>query len=353
MKSKKKLFLPGALLLACVLVLINSGCKKVSDLNPTPKSDVDVYVSGLQDNQAVVWKNGVVAQLPGLPNYSFTYSMNMTSNGSDIYVAGTVSSTATSDDQIPVYWKNGVITGLDVGILGTAQAFAIAVSGNDVYVAGSTNPLPVPNAYAHAVYWKNGVITDLVADPAVYTYAQAWGIAISGTDVYICGSVRKNNTPKSEAVYWKNGVLHEITDGSTVGAIATSIAVKNDQVYVTYFNLVPDGPEGYSWINGVTAPLSDHKSIAGGITANGSDIYIAGDTYPLGASATAVVWKNGIAQNLTGGGTGTAVRALSIFGSDVYAAGWGSTGAVYWKNGVAVQIGAANSSANGIVVVAN
>ena len=96
---------------------------------------------------------------------------------STVYAAGT----ETRKDKTghatnyAVYWKNGhevILTDSATNALG----HAIAVSGNDVYVAGVIPP--------HAKYWKNGVVVSLSE-----SISTALAIAISGSDLYIVGNV--------------------------------------------------------------------------------------------------------------------------------------------------------------------
>jgi len=64
-----------------------------------------------------------------------------------VYVAG-VGSNANRSFAVAEYWKNGIQVNLSDGSSDT-QANEIAVSGTDVYVAGTLAGL--------AAYWKNGV----------------------------------------------------------------------------------------------------------------------------------------------------------------------------------------------------
>src|SRR5258708_40114097 len=113
-------------------------------------------------------------------------------DSSTVYMAGTESKSDKSgrNTNYAVYWRNGhQVTLTDSS--NNAFAYAIAVSGTDVYVAGSVAP--------HAKYWKNGFPVTLSE-----SISTALAIAISGSDVYIAGNVFEDG--RVLAVYWKNGI---------------------------------------------------------------------------------------------------------------------------------------------------
>jgi hypothetical protein len=93
----------------------------------------------------------------------------------------------------------------------------IAVSGNDVYVAGSQ--LVRNGTHDYAKYWKNGIGVDISTDLKL---SQCNSIAISGNDVYVAGE--EFNGTNMVAKYWKNGVAVNLSDQSKI-AEASSIFV--------------------------------------------------------------------------------------------------------------------------------
>jgi len=152
----------------------------------------DVYTAGYLgvnygNGQGVYWKND---SLVYLPDCYIPVAIGVA--GNTVYVAG------QSLTHGIAYWVNGQETLLS-GI--PAYVNAMAVSGNDVYIAGYT-------AYGpnQACYWKNGQL-DTLTDGS-----SATGIAVSGNDVYVCG-----NGGSNDAVYWKNGVIHILGNGGATG----------------------------------------------------------------------------------------------------------------------------------------
>jgi hypothetical protein len=157
-------------------------------------SGTDVYAAGLLgvnygSGQGVYWKND---SLVYLPDCYIPEAIGVV--GSTVYVAG------QSLTHGWAYWVNG--TEIPLG----GYVNAMAISGNDVYIAGFTATGP-----DQACYWKNGQLVTLPNG------SSATGIAVAGSDVYVCG-----NGGSNDAVYWKNGVIHILGTGG-----ATGIAVGN------------------------------------------------------------------------------------------------------------------------------
>jgi len=147
-------------------------------------------------------------------------------SGSDVYVAGYAFN--GNGMAVAKYWNNGNPVSLSDGSR-HADAHAIAVSGSDVYVAGyaaeGTELTDVNgNVYRNwiAKYWKNGNPVSLT-DGSLY--AQALAIAVSGSDVYVAGFEYNGDGTSSLAKYWKNGNPVSLTDGSQYG-FARGIALQ-------------------------------------------------------------------------------------------------------------------------------
>lgn len=163
-------------------------------------SGSDVHASGylIDANWNVTpayWKNGVQTLLSN----AGSYTTSITLNGSDVYVTG-VTSKHISYYFTGCYWKNGELVTLATPDSWSSEASALTVSGSDVYVVGSIqNYVNNTNNYA-VVYWKNGVMTQL---SEVCRTASGASIAVSGRDLYVAGTVSSGSDIL--ATVWKNG----------------------------------------------------------------------------------------------------------------------------------------------------
>jgi uncharacterized membrane protein len=339
--------------LATIFVL--NSCKK-GGVTPGTSGPADVYIVGYTtaangNNVATYWKNDVATKLEDSTSYSVASAI--TTDGNDIYIAGTVEPGGLGSAETPVYWKNGVrVTLPNVGF---GSASSIAVTNGNIYVGGSTTP----NAYDDvATYWKNGVQTKLTnGSYSVFVN----GVAANSNNVYLCGADSYGG-----AQYWKNG-----TNTTLGGGQAFAVTLSDNDVYICGFSgaYAPYYPT--VWKNG-TATVLNNSGIgeARAITVVGNDVYVAGFTsngqgdYGISGGNSNVIsaigyWKNGVFTTLpTTGGSST--NAIAVSGNDVYVAGYNAasnsgyttyTQAVYWKNGTLTTLNQTNSSANGIAIV--
>lgn len=289
----------------------------------------DLYIVGLtSSNTAAYWKNGVLVNMPS--NCLRAYSIYV--SGTDVYVAG-VSTNAT-----PAYWKNGTIVDLPITSgYNEGSARSIVVSGSDVYVGGWDQ---VNGSSSLPKCWKNGVIVPTqfsagnISNGQAVTLGVVYAIAVSGSDVYMAGE-QSPFSGNQVATYWKNGTPVPLTDGTSV-AEATGVYVSGSDVYVSGY--AQGSNQGSYWKNGAAVPLTVPSNST---TFVGRGIYVsaAGDVYECGEYQNlAKYWKNGVMTDLatTTAGPSTYESAFAIGGSgtDVYIAGTAiGKGTGYWKNG--------------------
>ena len=201
-----------------------------------------MYVAGLEYSidqtkiYAKYWKNGQSVNLTNGTYYAD--AIDVVVSGTDVYLAGTQN---IGGEDIVTSWKNGVATNFPDEGSTQSQPFSMAASGADIYEAGEIGGLT-------AAYWKNGVAVKLTDGSQ---YARAFGIYISGSDVYVAGF------DAGAAVYWKNGKEVVLTD-STLNSQANSIYASGTDVYV----VGNYGNTAEFWKNGKAIALTDGKYLA-------------------------------------------------------------------------------------------
>ena len=246
-----------------------------------------VYVAGRVMNvqigewYAVQWVNGIKTQLTSsaIPSNANAIALN----GNDIYIAGNyLTHNGTS---VAVYWKNGIEHKLVADTTLNSYAFGIAINDGHVYIVG--NVVAVPGAEWQATLWKDGVIAFTGQGvPPGYSYSSAYAVAVNGSDIYLAGDLNENSVP----VYWKNGVMIQIGQGpaTTINAIA----VNGQDVYLSGFETAQNADNQFTvtpmlWKNGTATQLSTplaNMEAGSGIAVNGSDVYVTGG---------GGYWKNG------------------------------------------------------------
>ncbi len=321
----------------------------------------DVYIAGYVNSSLPIagyWKNGVPVALSDGSKSAVAYAVTV--SGGDVYVAGyeedgdsyVTNLGVVAKYRVAKVWKNGTTIRLSDGKY-HAEAHAVAVSGTDVYVAGreatTHSGTGGYSGYSVAKIWRNGVGTAL--GPAV-GFSQASSIALVGSDVYIAGYQQAGSTHQT-AVYWKNGTVVFLTDGATV-AEATGIAILGPDVYISGHQETAAGTKiAKQWKNGVPTTLSNglQSDWGTGIALNGTDILVSGSQ-----GYAAMLWQNAQPIPLTSDTSAVAqTLAVTVSAGNVWLCGIYNNNAAYWdkdRHGWKLTDGTELlSSANGIFVV--
>ena len=327
----------GFMTIVATALSLNLACSSSKGTqSPTPPGRTTVIVGGsispsLPTNgqsyaEALYWQDGIPVPLVNDASTVAVVSA-MAVAGTDIYALG-MDSVFSSGGTL---WKNGVASNIVDPAQGPGAVpytfNAIALSGTDVYLAGT---LAISSFNKSALLWKNGVPGALGSGFS----ATVNSVFVQGVDIYAAGD------DGGGAKYWKNGVVYGL--GSSSGkAYANAIAVTPAGEILVAGTVLQNGGVQVAtlWKNGVPVPLSDGvtPAFASTLAFSGTDIYVAG-VYFNNERYAATLWKNGTGTALPCGQAGSQARAICADGQDVYVAGTDGNQAVYWKNGAEVVL---------------
>ncbi|WP_261512873.1 hypothetical protein [Chryseobacterium paludis] len=216
----KTFILPFLFLLISIV-----SCKQDNDeLLEKNTTSVDLYVAGVENNQACYWKNG---QKIILPNGTGLYAMQIIVENNNVYVYGGMTSEfANIPPSKHLYlWKNGTRYNLDEYLQDVPDpdpnnyfdiSSRMVVENGNVYFCGSLrNPNPLPNQGPNTFYsWKNGIKT-MISDSNEGLISGTY--ALINNDIYL--SIRKNqqyNPITWETGFYKNSTYFPLTNDSHI-----------------------------------------------------------------------------------------------------------------------------------------
>ncbi|WHZ06869.1 MAG: hypothetical protein OJF59_000622 [Cytophagales bacterium] len=326
---KKNFTLNFACINLVVCLLLLNSCSKNS-INPTATFKGDVYIAGLVNPAAgplaAYWKNNKMKQLSNELSQAFAIAVSDT----NVYIAGYMNSTGTG-----VYWKNDTRTALPYLNALEAIPYSITVSGSDVFIGGNLIYVvdgASPTTITKAAYWKNDKVMQLSDSQSNVT-----AIAVLGSDVYVVGNIAhdSSNVTVFKPALWKNGILKEL---STANGGTTAIAFSGSDVYIAGSVIVNQQSRAVYWKNGVMNFLADGFD-PNGIAVSGSNVYVSGSS---SINGNACYWANGAIAMLAPDKADASSHSsgIAVHGSDVYVSGniidnsGQNAKVVYWKNGV-------------------
>lgn len=278
--TMKTLILPFLFLLTFLI-----SCK-TDDMEVVEKkvASVDLYVAGIENNQACYWKNNVKTNL--INGTGITAKKIIVENN-DVYVFA-INNVAPFDYYL---WKNNNRINVNQYIgtnINTSNPTDYNHNVNDflidqgnIYLFGSIrspitySPSTGINSYTREIcYWKNGVKTVLFTEnpPFLLTNITTRNTTIHNGDIYIPVNKRFNNLTDSpiEIGYFINGTYHIVLPYSnqtsfrhiSKGTNSVYLSIYDQSINKTYYkNLLTNTDSYFS------------QTVKGKFTCDGNDIY--------------------------------------------------------------------------------
>ncbi len=254
----------------------------------------NVYVVGYTGTDNItLWKNGkAIAVVAGAKPYANAYAIAL--SNTDVYVAG-YQEDGMGGSRNAKYWKIGadnkpietILPKLPGNESDDEEGYAIAVSGTHVYVVGY-----ISGSYGNyvAALWKDGKFTALTDGTHD---AEGYAIAVSGTDVYVGGY------DDNHASYWKNDgtpANTHILESNDSYTNYNCIAVKDNKVYMAWNDYSTKPDKAMYWDGVKKIPLSTTSLIyeyANSIAVAGNNVYVTGNFNKGPGNQRSILWKNG------------------------------------------------------------
>jgi hypothetical protein len=274
----------------------------------------NVYITGkIQNptngnfNYGTIWKDEVASYLtPDLKQ----------GNIDDIFVTDAAVYAVGEEDGDWKVWKNKTLL---YTIPNCDQAIDLFVSGNDVYVCGKSG--------IAAKYWKNNVEVVL---SAIGETAEANAISVLNNDVFVAGF--ETFEGKKLARVWKNNTIYKNYSDGTNNAEVQHLSISNNNIYVVAEETIPFGSNTKFYKN-----LDQNPFFTIGSTKNVNQFCVSDDTvYAIisvgGFNTISQLYKNGEVTDLPSGFDPT---FLSVSGTDVYIFSYqsGQPSSKLYKNG--------------------
>lgn len=284
------------------------------EINSIIKVDDDFYIAGLnKQGEPVIWKNDEI--LFTLSEYSFigrSVSAMAVRNG-DVYVT-TVDLTETG--LVGRLWINGVAS---EDYANATELYAVFFDGDDLYVSGGIPGSAVLWKNAEPLYTYSSNVTALfvdakVVDGDVYYIGGDFGAAGKNSPITNKCDINLNQEANRDLSFniWKNGEVIYTLGNEVYGA---KLEVANGNVYACGQAPATGAFNAKVWINGEATTITNVWSGAQGICVHNDDLYVTGfmGEYP---ELDTFIWKNGELTTLTSSGYDMGYCILAVTEGD-------------------------------------
>ena len=192
------------------------------------------------------------------------------------------------------------------------------------------NAAPVSNGYVslYITGGEGGYVATSAAGTFSFSLVNCSGAALA----YNCQAVDNVTTQQSVAFagFASTGTINLGNINACGNAVAANVYVAGSI-----------GNTAVVWKNGVATNLTNgtNPARANSVFVSGTDVYVAGYEYIAGGGfSIAKVWKNGVATDLSSAAIYASANSVFVSGTDVYVAGTVGFTAKVWKNGIATTL---------------
>ncbi len=224
------------------------------------------------------------------------------------------------------------------------------VEGDEFTTGYSVTPAPA-----------NLVATDITRNSARLTWqhpdADSHEVVVdNGAAVSVTGlSYQATGFAAGSSHTWKVRSCKDSVWSSWVQGASFTTGTGEPDVYVAGYTY--DALNNYRavlWKNGIAENLSNTKSLAAKVCVVGSDVYVSGEIHEANGKRQAVIWKNGVAEKLSTDHSWA--ESVFVAGNNVYAAGTIRDNnnvyhATLWNNGVAQTMSSDNARGYDVFVL--
>ena len=264
------------------------------------------------------WADGVRTDLPLPAGVSSCYTEGIAVSGGKVYVSGDY---WTGSMNIICYWTDNARTDLEGpdDDMVNNSAYGIAVSGGDVYTLANYD-----NVCGYL--FKNTARTEL-SHPVGATYYSGSEIAVSDGKVYVAGIYSVPGLSYNACVWTDNVITDLSVPEEASGSGIFSIAVEGGKVYCTgYYNDTDNDQHMCYWADGVLHELSapsGSNAYGQSIAVADGTIYIAGRVYGPDFVNYACLSTDNVpaALDLPDGATWSEARYVTVHDGKVCVAG--------------------------------
>ena len=317
------------------------------------KNGEPIFLPQLQSAVIGTWDTQFGLPFPGVAGD--VYALAIDGNG-NVYVGGRFSAVGGVNinvSNVARYNPNsGTWDNLGGGVTssggGFAAVYALAVSGNDVYVGGIFNQAGGSSGFNNVARYDGSGWSRLGTPAQNGVFGQVYALAVDGQGrVYVGGQFTQaggssgfNNVARYDGSTWDN-LGGGVTSSGGGFVVVRALAVSGNDVYVggqftqagsvSANNVARFNVGTNSWRALGTGTQSGVGGVVNALAVSGNDVYVGG-FFNLAFTDGSVVFANNVALFSAGSwralGTGTQngvdreVRALAVSGNDVYVGGF-------------------------------